>query len=407
MPEGGRSFSTFMVLVVFFSLATIITTFVLANSSLGVVSKTIAFGSIIALFIFGCLCLNWIYSRQSRASGLANARPNESSPSLDIGLQALDDAGSFFSGSLRRSDAFRLISNRLHDLVPFESIVLYLVDDARANLLAVEADGTAADKYKGKRASSNADLPGRCFLSRKVEIDPARHFGPSVAIPLCREDAAFGILLLFFDKNYDLTKVEPSLFEAIASRVAPMILSSIAFERNEKNALTDITTDLPNERAFYLVLENQVAEAQRKPEERPLTILAIDIKGFDAINQKFGHTAGDRALKLVAQIIKDNLRQMDFFARSSNDEFLAVLPTATKEISHDITARIHTGFFGRKLKLSDTESIEIELNIGWAAFGGDGETPGQLLSRAKLRKDQIKTSAPPTVLIFPHEQVAK
>ena len=98
---------------------------------------------------------------------------------------------------------------------------------------------------------------------------------------------------------------------------------------------------------------------------------------------------------------------MDFFARSVNDEFLAVLPTATKEISHDIAARIHTGFFGRKLKLSDTESIEIELNIGWAAFGGDGETPGQLLSRAKLRKDQMKTSEPPTVLIFPHEHVAR
>ncbi len=49
------------------------------------------------------------------------------------------------------------------------------------------------------------------------------------------------------------------------------MLGSIAYERTQANALTDATTDLPNERAFYLVLENQVAEAQRNRGERPLT----------------------------------------------------------------------------------------------------------------------------------------
>lgn len=110
--------------------------------------------------------------------------------------------------------------------------------------------------------------------------------------------------------------------------------------------MTDVTTDLPNERAFYLILENQIAEAQRKREDRPLTILAIDIKNFDEVNQKFGHAAGDRILNFVAHGIKDNLRQMDFLARSIGDEFLAILPTATKEVSHEVIARIQTGFFG-------------------------------------------------------------
>ena len=269
-----------MVLVACLSLAAIVTTYLLANSSLGVVSKTTAFGSIIAIFIVGCLCLNWIYSRQSRANGLASSRADESTPSVEGGLRALEEAASFFAGSLRRADAFRLISDRVRDLVPFESIVLYLVDDTRAHMSAVEGDGTAADKCKGRKLSLDADLTGRCFRGRKVEIDHYVErdshgcFDSSVAIPLCRENAAFGVLQLFFEEDYDLKGVEPSLFEAIASRVAPMMLSAIAFERNEKNALTDITTDLPNERAFYLVLENQVAEAQRKPEERPLTILA-------------------------------------------------------------------------------------------------------------------------------------
>src|SRR5207253_4107332 len=112
--------------------------------------------------------------------------------------------------------------------------------------------------------------------------------------------------------------------------VAPLVLSSMALERSRANALTDPTTDLPNERAFYLVLENQIAEAQRKQGDRPLTILAIDIKNFEDINRRFGHAAGDRALNFAAQLVKDNLRQMDFLARSTGDEFLVILPTASR-----------------------------------------------------------------------------
>jgi diguanylate cyclase (GGDEF)-like protein len=180
-------------------------------------------------------------------------------------------------------------------------------------------------------------------------------------------------------------------------------MSAVTFEQTKTAALTDVTTDLPNERAFYLVLENHIAESQRRRDERPLTILALDVRGFDEINQQFGHAAGDRVLAYVAAVVKESLRQMDFFARSSGDEFLAALPTANKEISHEIIARIHTGFFGRKLRLTEDDSIEVEINIGWAAFGTDGETPASLLAAARERRGQAKTVSPPKVLWFPSE----
>ncbi len=94
---------------------------------------------------------------------------------------------------------------------------------------------------------------------------------------------------------------------------------------------------------------------------------------------------------------------INFFARATADEFLVVLPTATKEISHDIIGRVQTGFFGRKLKVTDTDSVEIEINIGWAAFGTDGELPDTLVKAARARKEQSKTAAPSKVLWFPSE----
>ena len=110
-------------------------------------------------------------------------------------------------------------------------------------------------------------------------------------------------------------------------------------------------------------------------------------------------------VSVVAQVVKDNLRQMDFLARSLGDEFLAILPTASKEISQEIVARVHTGFLGRKLNIIDQEWVGIELNVGWAVFGSDGETPGQLLSLAQLRKEQAKSIEPQNVLWFPQEIV--
>jgi diguanylate cyclase (GGDEF)-like protein len=177
------------------------------------------------------------------------------------------------------------------------------------------------------------------------------------------------------------------------------VLNSIAYERKQ-SALTDATTDLPNERAFYLILENQIAETQRKIDERPLTILTIDIKDFADINLQYGHGAGDLALNAAARIIKDNLRQMDFFARAADDEFLAILPTASKAVSYDVVARICSGFFGRKLKISETDSVELHLNFGWAAFGEDGETASQLLKAARIRKAQKKSLSENKVLWF-------
>ena len=407
-PVGPRQSSTFLLLIVAISLAAIVATYFVANSRLDVMPKTTGFGSIVMLYLIVCIYIVRTYSVRQRKGEDSDVEANSTSEKVEQSLRSLEEAAAFLAGSLKPSDAFRLVSSRVRDLMPFKSIVLYLLDETRTHLLAVEAEGAGVPARKGKVVDLNHDLAGQCYLNRQVEVadlNSTENGGSSVAVPLCRDTSVFGVLQLFFDADYDVAAVDRSLFEAIATRVAPTILSSITFERNQISALTDITTDLPNERAFYMVLENQVAETHRNPDGRPLTILSLDIRGFDEIIQEFGHGAGDRVLKFVAQIVKENLRQMDFFARSYDDEFLIVLPTATKSVSHDVIARLHTGFFGRKLKLNETEAVEIDLNIGWAAFGDDGDTPGQLLTLAKLRRDQVKSCVPRKVIIFPQEHV--
>jgi GGDEF domain-containing protein len=96
---------------------------------------------------------------------------------------------------------------------------------------------------------------------------------------------------------------------------------------------------------------------------------------------------------------------MDFFSRARNDEFLIILPGASKEITQDVISRITTAFFGRRLTIDEDVSTEIELNFGWAAFGEDGETAGQLLKTARLRKSQSKNASTNKVLWFNREMI--
>lgn len=405
-PQGNvvRTDAFYQVVFLLGAVCAIFLAFALANSHFAIETKTRGFSGIIAGFLLASFCLH--FWQNSIASAKVGRVPSSLAES---GLKTLEEANEFFSGSIKPADMLRLVSSRIRGLTPFRTSALFLMDEIRSSLRVAGTDGPDADQVKNLIYEFDDAPVGVCFSSCSVELSHivAGRDGISstAAIPLLNGPKAFGVLCLYFDHDSMPKQSDKMLFEAIGVRVAPLVLSSMALERSLSSALTDGTTELPNERAFYLVLENQIAETQRDREMRPLTILAADIRNFDDVNQRFGHAAGDRVLSLASQIIKDSLRQMDFLARSSGDEFIVILPTASKEVSHEVIARISSGFSGRKLKVTETESVEIELNFGWSAFGSDGESSNELLARARSRKNQAKSIEPNKVLWFPQEFV--
>ncbi|MBK9767116.1 MAG: GGDEF domain-containing protein [Chloracidobacterium sp.] len=241
------------------------------------------------------------------------------------------------------------------------------MDKAVRSFKSVHAQGENAEKLTNIETPLDAGLAGRCFESRMVQIERGvsgfnelipvealSGFRSAAAIPLVRSGEVFAVITLYSDSRTAFDGSAITTLEAIGERIAPLVLSSLSFEQSLSNALTDPVTHLPNERAFHLILENQIAETQRNPENRPLTVLALDIREFDQFNLKYGHVAGDRVLSLVANTVKSQLRQMDFFARASNDEFFAILPTANEAIAHEVISRINTSLLRLRSLLTIT-----------------------------------------------------
>lgn len=399
-----------------FGLLAPMATFLLAVSPLNNETKIAGLAAVAVVYAVVCV---WSFSKLREANRFErNLTQSDTDSLLDSQLDALDDAKYFFGSSLQSGDMFRLVSSRVAEIFPHQSAILFLADRDKDVLRISEVDGDGLSELSGTEIATDAGLSGLAYLSGEPEIDIDMALTRSVpkfdipdavtasaAVPLIHEGATFGVLQLLLADPPEDTDSARMVLESIGVRISPLFLGAISSERSLSNAMTDPLTGLPNERSFFMVLENQLAESQRFRDERPLTVLAIDIKGFDELNQRFGHASGDKVLQFVAEKLRVELRKMDFLARSVNDEFLVILPTAPDETAQEIVARINEIFNQLAYPVDEDQQFYIRLNFGTATFWRDGETAKQLMQHAHLKKQQSKSEEQDNVIWFPKEYV--
>lgn len=391
-------------------------TFLIAVSDTSMERKTA--GLLLISLIYAAICV-WAFLKDKEMRDMAvpfihhpAVDSDEISEDRPIGekLQVLDEARAFFGSSLKSEDMFRLVSSRVREIVPFEASVLMLPDDDRRKLSAVYGDGPGVEDQPV--AEVGIGPAGMAFLSGEIELGGAADLGDGgvneryaavAALPLVHKDEPFAVYQMFFSNPVADRQKLMELLRPVAERIAPLFLGARAFDESLSNALTDPLTDLPNERAFLLVLETQVAESQRFGTERPLSLAVADIKGFDDANRIFGHATGDNILRFTGETMRALLRRMDFLARSSGDEFLILLPTADEQTADDIVGRIKEGFAATAFQISEHESTKIWLNFGIAAFQKDGDTSQELLQTARAKKQQAKSEDPANIVWFDEE----
>ena len=121
--------------------------------------------------------------------------------------------------------------------------------------------------------------------------------------------------------------------EAMAQRLQSLEVESREargqLEAQRRLALTDPLTGLANRMAFDQRLAEELQRARRLA--APLTLALADVDHFKRVNDDYGHQAGDRALVLLAGILRQRLREADFCARYGGEEFVLLLPATARE----------------------------------------------------------------------------
>jgi diguanylate cyclase (GGDEF)-like protein len=151
-----------------------------------------------------------------------------------------------------------------------------------------------------------------------------RGFNSFLAIPLVVQDRALGCMNLYLIEPHEFGSDEIQLLSTFASQAAVSIENARLFEEARQLAITDPLTGLANHRQFYDQLEREFRRAQRY--QRPLTLLMLDLDRFKAFNDRYGHLAGDQALREMADVLRQNARSVDILARYGGEEFAVILP---------------------------------------------------------------------------------
>jgi diguanylate cyclase (GGDEF)-like protein len=147
-----------------------------------------------------------------------------------------------------------------------------------------------------------------------------------------------------------------------------LLMVSMSKERLEYEqrgyALSDPLTGLSNRRAFQDQLKRMVRRRQFGTE--PLGILVLDLDNFKAINDRFGHAAGDRVLASFAEVARNSMRPTDCIYRIGGEEFCCLLPDATQEQALQVAERIRQAFEASVVDWRGTQ-IRCTVSIGVAS----------------------------------------
>ncbi|BBH43610.1 diguanylate cyclase [Pseudomonas sp. KU43P] len=209
-----------------------------------------------------------------------------------------------------------------------------------------------------------------------VDVDSLKHI---------LENRLEGLLVTMDDHQQERDRREQELagrLQGLAERVASMEQEALGYrehlEEQRQKALIDPLTGLPNRAAWSEQVEREMLDWQEHGGHLAMAILDLD--HFKRINDGYGHLAGDKVLKIVADQLRKRLRARDFIARFGGEEFVVLLPqtspAAAAQVAEGLRAAIEACPFHFK-----GERVVITTSIGLSTFRA-GERGDQVLKRA-------------------------
>lgn len=283
-------------------------------------------------------------------------------------------------------------TKRIRDFVSFDTCVIYLMDDDRRQAYAVHVVGENAIAFESKRIRIGEGATGVSLKKREAlinvnpdldftaaQLDLVREYRTMAALPLIADDVLIGAVSLYSSAVAIYTEEDVRPLKTVAEIAAKAIDKLQEHAEAKAHAMTDAMTGLPNARSLYIQFEKEVARADRG--DSRFKLLMLDLDGFKAVNDNFGHKVGDRLLRDIGNVISGQLREYDFLARYAGDEFVAIVPTEGNGID-ELCSRIETAVSGYRLNIDDKRFASVGVSIGVATYNGNGASFDEILIEA-------------------------
>ena len=298
-----------------------------------------------------------------------------------------------FSSSLNLQDTLSLFVGKISEFVPFDTCVVYLSEENKEFANAAFTHGKNSSTFRNKRVKAGEGATG--FVLKKLQpvykVEPgldfsfhqlelAEEYSAMASLPLISEETLIGAVSLYSCDLENYEEEHMRLLETVSRLASDSICMSLQHAASESRALTDPMTSLPNARSLQIHFEKEAGRASRNG--GTFQLLMLDLDGFKAVNDTFGHKVGDALLREVGKVMRGQLRDYDFLARYAGDEFVAIVPETDIEGIRELCERMSKAVSEFQLPVSETAFAGVGVSLGAACFPHQGETLDQIVIAA-------------------------
>lgn len=191
-------------------------------------------------------------------------------------------------------------------------------------------------------------------------------------------DDPTGLSLVLYPKGRGFPSEAEELGRTLAGQATVALDNARLHRRVRRQAITDGLTELANRRQFEDALAGEISRVNRFG--GPLALILADLDDFKAINDRYGHQAGDDVLRAFADVLRDAVREIDVPARYGGEEFAVLLPGTDLRGAEHLAERIREDLAATEVETSGG-AVPVTASFGVAAFP-DNKTEPALLAAA-------------------------
>ena len=212
------------------------------------------------------------------------------------------------------------------------------------------------------------------------ENSPEDWTGSIIGIPLKFNNSIVGVMNLSRSTIGGFTSAELRLIGLLSDQAAVAISNASLHKLVAEQANTDSLTGLPNRRALEDRLQEDIRYAKRMKSQ--FAVVMMDLDGFKAVNDTFGHVVGDEVLHSVFIYLAGNMRPTDFLARYGGDELTLVMRESGLEQAQIVAAKVIELMKKFSFPYPGNAKAELGITAGIAIYPIHAQNAGDLLRSA-------------------------
>jgi diguanylate cyclase (GGDEF)-like protein len=281
------------------------------------------------------------------------------------------------------SEAVRLIENA-------RDVNIFLYKNHKLSFgAALDADGTRNRPWAKPRANgltATVAREGETIIVEDMKNHllfqhvPAHWIGSIIGIPLKVGTTVVGVMNLSRSIIGGFTSSELRLLSLLSDQAAVAISNASLHQMISRQAYSDTLTGLPNRRALDERLEEEVLSARKN--NYSFAVIMMDLDGFKAVNDTYGHSVGDDVLRLVFGQMARGVRTTDFLARYGGDELTLILSQTELMSAQIVTEKIIEGMKKLRYRLPDGRRLKLGISGGIALYPVHARSGPDLLRAA-------------------------